>query len=122
MTDLTSAQIVLNYSSSDLTLNTIVAGDFLEGDTAPMFISEITEDSATNINNLKVFTSTLSNDKPSATGDGVLATLNFTIDSTTQDDIISTFSFDDIASQIMLDINGSQITTQQTVNGYFINE
>ena len=122
VTDLTSAQMVLNYSSSDLTLNTIVAGDFLEGDTAPMFISEITEDSATNINNLKVFTSTLSNDKPSATGDGVLATLNFTIDSTTQDDIISTFSFDDIASQIMLDINGSQITTQQTVNGYFINE
>jgi PKD repeat protein len=122
VTDLTSAQMVLNYSSSDLTLNSIVAGEFLEGNTAPMFISEIEEDSASNINTLKVFTSTLSNNKPSATGDGVLAILNFTIDSSTQDDIISILSFDDISSQIMLDINGSQMTTQQTVNGYFINE
>ena len=122
VSDLTSAQVLLNYSSSDLTLNSAVAGDFLQGDTAPMFISEVIEDSSNSTNSLKISTSSLSSNKPSATGDGVLAILNFTIDSSTQDDIISTLSFDDIAEQIMLDINGNQITTQQTVNGYFINE
>ena len=122
VTDLTSAQIILNYSTSDLTLNSVVAGDFLEGNTAPMFISEVIDDSANNITSLKIFTSTLSADKPSVSGDGVLATLNFTIESSTQDDIISILSFDEIASQILLDINGNQITTEQTVDGYFINE
>lgn len=122
VTELTSAQMVLNYSISDLTLNSAVAGDFLEGNTAPMFISEVIEDSANNTNSLKIFTSTLSADKPSVSGDGILATLNFTIESSTQDDIISILSFDEIASQILLDINGDQITTEQTVDGYFINE
>jgi PKD repeat protein len=122
VTELTSAQMVLNYSISDLTLNSAVAGDFLEGNTAPMFISEVIEDSANNTNSLKIFTSTLSADKPSVSGDGILATLNFTIESSTQDDIISILSFDEIASQILLDINGDQIATEQTVDGYFINE
>ena len=122
VTDLTSAQMILNYSTSDLTLNSVVAGDFLEGNTAPMFISEETDDSANNSTSLKIFTSTLSTDKPSASGDGILATLNFTIESSAQDDIISILSFDEIASQILLDINGNQITTEQTVDGYFINE
>jgi len=122
VTDLTSAQMILNYSTSDLTLNSVVAGDFLEGNTAPMFISEVIDDSANNSTSLKIFTSTLSTDKPSASGDGILATLNFTIESSAQDDIISILSFDEIASQILLDINGNQITTEQTVDGYFINE
>jgi hypothetical protein len=87
-----------------------------------MFISEETDDSANNSTSLKIFTSTLSSDKPSASGDGILATLNFTIESSAQDDIISILSFDEIASQILLDINGNQITTEQTVDGYFINE
>ncbi len=87
-----------------------------------MFITETIESQSSSIDQIKIFTSTLSSDKQSVSGDGIIATLNFTIASSLDSDILSTISFKESSSQIMLDIDGNQIEVNDLINGYIINE
>ena len=105
---LAAAQATLFYDNSLMTYNSVTAGDFLEGNTEPLLVVT----SNPGINRLIVYTSSLSSDLPSNDGDGVIATANFTLNGSSD----TTVGFaDDSSGNIMLDVNGSDITINDVV-------
>jgi hypothetical protein len=64
-----------------------------------------------------IYTSSLSSDQPTSDGDGVIATVNFTVNGSTNTNI----NFDS-ADTIMLDVDGAGITVNGLENGYLILE
>ena len=105
MTGLAAAQAKLSFDSAALTIGDVTAGDFLTGNTDPLMIVT-NEDGA-----VTIYTSSLSSDKPSADGDGVIANIDFTVGSSTGTSII----FDGV---IFLDIDGNSIAVTGLENGY----
>ena len=118
VTGLAAAQATLSYG--DLTYVSTTAGDFLEGNNAPL----LTTSHSPGINRLVVYTASLSSDKPSADGDGVIATVTFTVDSN------STLGWGEDnpgagaggAGNYMLDVNGQAITFNGKDNAYIFVE
>ena len=86
----------------------VTAGDFLTGDTDPLMIVT-NEDGA-----VTIYTSSLSSDKPSADGDGVIANIDFTISSGTG---VTSLIFDS-TNVIFLDVDGNSIAVTGLENGY----
>ena len=111
VTGLAAAQAKLTFDSTALTIGDVTVGDFLTGDTDPLFIVT-NEDGA-----VTIYTSSLSSDKPTSDGDGVIATVNFTVNGSTNTNI----NFD-IPGTIMLDVDGEDITINGLENGYLILE
>jgi len=111
VTGLAAAQAKLTFDSTALTIGDVTAGDFLTGDTDPLFIVT-NEDGA-----VTIYTSSLSSDQPTSDGDGVIATVNFTVNGSTNTNI----NFDS-AGTIMLDVDGGDITINGLENGYLILE
>ena len=74
-----AAQVTLFYDNSVMTYDSVTAGDFLQGDTAPLLVVT----SNPGVNRLIIYTSSLSNDLPSNDGDGIIATVNFTLNGST---------------------------------------
>jgi len=107
VTGLAAAQAKLNFDSAALTIGDVTAGDFLTGNTDPLMIVT-NEDGA-----VTIYTSSLSSDKPSADGDGVIANIDFTVGSTTGTSIIF-----DSANVIFLDVDGNSIAVTGLENGY----
>jgi PKD repeat protein len=113
VTGLAAAQAKLTYDASAVTIGDITAGDFLQGNTDPLFI--ITKDESNG--DVLIYTSSLSSDQPTSDGDGVIATVNFTVNGSTNTNI----NFDG-ADTIMLDVDGANITVNGLENGYLILE
>jgi len=118
-TGVAAAQAILSWDNTKLTLGNIDDGDFLEGNNDPLLVTETSTDGSTT--QLSIYTSSLSTDKPSADGDGTLATINFTVNGSSGDNISINFD-SDTSSQQTLGVDGSDITLNQTVNGYIIVE
>ena len=118
VTGLSAAQATLSYGG--LTYVSTTAGDFLEGNNVPL----LTTSHSPGINRLVVYTASLSSDKPSADGDGVIATVTFTVDSN------STLGWGEDnpgagaggAGNYMLDLNGQAITFNGKDNAYIFVE
>ena len=105
VTGLAAAQAKLIFDPAALTIGNVNAGDFLTGNTNPLLI-------VTNENGaVTIYTSSLSSDKPSADGDGVIATVDFTVGSTTGTSII----FDGV---IFLDVDGNNLSVNASEYGY----
>ncbi|MDP6907451.1 MAG: PKD domain-containing protein [Candidatus Marinimicrobia bacterium] len=111
VTGLAAAQAKLTFDTSALTIGDVTAGDFLTGNTDPLFIVT-NEDGA-----VTIYTSSLSSDQPTSDGDGVIATVNFTVNGSTNTNL----NFDS-ANTIMLDVNGANIAINGLENGYLILE
>ena len=116
VTGLAAAQATLRYDNSLLTLGDITAGDFLKGNTDPLLV--ITSNPG--VGRVIIYTSSLSSDQPSSDGDGVIATVNFTVDGSTD---TSVFWGDDAAGaagggNYMLDANGAEMTFNGKDNVY----
>ena len=115
VTGLAAAQATLFYDNSLITIDNITAGDFLQGDTDPLLVVT----SNPGIGRVIIYTSSLSSDQPSSDGDGVIATINLTINGT----IDTSIGFaEDGAGNIMLDVDGGDITINGLENGYLIVE
>lgn len=111
-----AAQVTLFYDSSLLTYDSVTAGDFLKGDTDPLLVVT----SNPGINRLIFYTSSLSSDLPSNNGDGVIATVNFTLNGSTN---TSVDFGSDTSGNIMLDVDGGNITINDVVGAsILINE
>ena len=116
VTGLAAAQATLRYDNSLLTLGNITAGDFLKGNTDPLIVVT----SNPGIGRVIIYTSSLSSDQPSSDGDGVIATVNFTVDGSTDTDV----SWGDDAAgaagggNYMLDANGTEMTFNGKDNIY----
>ena len=110
---LSAAQAKLAYDPSLLTLGEITPGDFFQGNTDPLFI--ITKDE--NNGEITIYTSSLSSDQPTSNGDGVIATINFTVDNIANTNI----NFDS-NSTLILNADGEGITINGLENGYLIAE
>ena len=106
-----AAQVVINYDSSLMTYDSITAGDFLKGDTDPLLVTT----SNPGINRLIIYTSSLSSDLPSNDGDGVIATVNFTLNGS-----VSTTVDVNAGSSSMLDVDGGDITVNDAVGAYIL--
>ena len=111
-----AAQVTLFYDNSVMTYNSVTAGDFLKGDTDPLLV--VTSDPAIDL--LIIYTSSLSSDLPSNDGDGIIATVNFTLNGSTD----TTVGFgNDTSNNLMLDVNGGNITVNDVVGAsILINE
>ena len=115
VTGLAAAQATLFYDQNLITIGDITAGDFLQGNTDPLLV--ITSNPG--IGRVIIYTSSLSSDQPSSDGDGVIATINLTINGSTN----ANLSFaEDGAGSIMLDAEGAAITINGLENGYLIVE
>jgi len=111
-----AAQVTLFYDSSVLTYDSVTAGDFLKGDTDPLLVVT----SNPGINRLIFYTSSLSSDLPSNDGDGVIATVNFTLNGSTN---TSVDFGSNTSGNIMLDVDGGNITINDVVGAsILINE
>ena len=111
-----AAQVTLFYDSSLMTYDSVTAGDFLKGDTDPLLVVT----SNPGINRLIFYTSSLSSDLPSNDGDGVIATVNFTLNGSTD---TSVDFGSDTSNNIMLDVDGGNITVNDVVGAsILINE
>jgi len=111
-----AAQVTLFYDNSLMTYDSVTAGDFLKGDTDPLLVVT----SNPGINRLIFYTSSLSSDLPSNDGDGVIATVNFTLNGSTDTSI--DFG-SDTSNNIMLDVDGGNITVNDVVGAsILINE
>ena len=108
MTGLAAAQAKLSFDPAVFTIGDVTAGDFLTGDTDPLMIVT-NEDGA-----VTIYTSSLSSDKPSADGDGVIANIDFTISSGTG---VTSLIFDS-TNVIFLDVDGNSIAVTGLENGY----
>ena len=107
VTGLAAAQAKLVYDASTVTIGNVAFGDFLKGNTDPLLI--VTKDESNG--EVTIYTSSLSSDKPSADGDGVIATVDFTVTSTTS------IIFDN-TNTIFLDVDGNNITVNGSQDGY----
>ena len=111
-----AAQVTLFYDNSLMTYDSVTAGDFLKGDTDPLLVVT----SNPGINRLIFYTSSLSSDLPSNDGDGVIATVNFTLNGSTD---TSVDFGSDTSNNIMLDVDGGNITVNDVVGAsILINE
>jgi PKD repeat protein len=90
-------------NGTTITLSLQVVG----GNTDPLLI--VTKDESNG--EVTIYTSSLSSDKPSADGDGVIATVDFTVTSTTS------IIFDN-SNTIFLDVDGNNITVNGSQDGY----
>ena len=116
VTGMAAAQATLFYDSSVMTYDNVTAGDFLKGDSDPLLV--VTSNPGDN--KLIIYTSSLSSDLPSNDGDGVIATVNFTLSGTTDTNV--NFGTD-ISGNIMLDADGANITVNDVVGAsILINE
>jgi len=107
VTGLAAAQVKLAYDTSKTTIGNVAFGDFLKGNTDPLLI--VTKDESNG--EVTIYTSSLSSDKPSSDGDGIIATVDFTVTGSTSVDF-------DASSTVFLDINGNNITVNGSTNGY----
>ena len=115
VTGLAAAQATLRYDNSLITIGDITAGDFLQGNTDPLLV--ITSNPG--IGRVIIYTSSLSSDQPSSDGDGVIATINLTVNGT----IDTSIGFnEDGSGNIMLDVDGEDISINGLENGYLIVE
>ena len=114
VTGLAAAQATLSYDPNSITLGDITPGDFLEGNTEPLLVITSNPSAGSVI----IYTSSLSNDKPSADGDGVIATINLTVNGTSDTSI----DFNSTSGDIMLDVDGEEMTINGLENGYLIVE
>ena len=87
--------------------------DPIKFNTDPLFI--VTKDE--NNGEITIYTSSLSSDQPTSSGDGAIATINFTVDNIANTDI----NFDS-NSTLMLGADGEGITINGLENGYLIAE
>ena len=112
VTGLAAAQVIINYDSSLMTYDSASSGDFLQGDTDPLLVTTSDPD----INRVMIYTSSLSSDLPSNDGDGVIATVNFTLNGSVDDYT----AIDLNAQSIMLNVDGGDITVNDAVDAYLI--
>ena len=111
-----AAQVTLLYDNSVMTYDSVTAGDFLKGDTDPLLV--VTSNPGDN--RLIIYTSSLSSDLPSNDGDGIIATVNFTLNGSTD---TSVDFGKDTSNNLMLDVNGGNITINDAVGAsILINE
>ena len=115
VTGLAAAQATLFYDNSLISIGDITAGDFLQGNTDPL----LTITSNPGIGRVIIYTSSLSSDQPSSDGDGVIATINLTVNGT----VDTSIGFnEDGSGNIMLDVDGEDISINGLENGYLIVE
>ena len=112
VTGLAAAQVTINYDSSLMTYDSVSSGDFLQGDTDPLLVSTSDPD----LNRVIIYTSSLSGDLPSNDGDGVIATVNFTLNGSVDDYTAINLN----AQSIMLNVDGGDITVNDAVDAYLI--
>ena len=112
VTGLAAAQVIINYDSSLMTYDSASSGDFLQGDTDPLLVTTSDPD----INRVMIYTSSLSSDLPSNDGDGVIATVNFTLNGSVDDYTAISLN----AQSIMLNVDGGDITVNDAVDAYLI--
>ena len=112
VTGLAAAQVIINYDSSLMTYDSVSSGDFLQGDTDPLLVSTSDPD----LNRVMIYTSSLSSDLPSNDGDGVIATVNFTLNGSVDDYTAINLN----AQSIMLNVDGGDITVNDAVDAYLI--
>ena len=113
VTGMAAAQVTILYDSSLMTYDSVTAGDFLQGDTDPLLVTT----SNPGINRLIIYTSSLSSDLPSNDGDGVIATVNFTLAGSVDN---YTPIFLDAGNSTMLDVDGGDITLNDVVEAYLL--
>ena len=113
VTGMAAAQVTINYDSSLMTYDSVTAGDFLQGDTDPLLVTT----SNPGINRLIIYTSSLSSDLPSNDGDGVIATVNFTLAGSVDN---YTAIILNAGSSSMLDVDGGDITVNDVVEAYLL--
>ena len=113
VTGLAAAQVTINYDSSLMTYDSVSSGDFLQGDTDPLLVSTSDPD----LNRVIIYTSSLSSDLPSNDGDGVIATVNFTLNGSV--DNYTAINLNALGN-FMLDVDGGDITVNDAVEAYLI--
>ena len=113
VTGMAAAQVTINYDSSLMTYDSVTAGDFLQGDTDPLLVTT----SNPGINRLIIYTSSLSSDLPSNDGDGVIATVNFTLNGSVDNYTAINLN---ASGNFMLDVDGGDITVNDAVEAYLI--
>ena len=113
VTGLAAAQVTINYDSSLMTYDSVSSGDFLQGDTNPLLVSTSDPD----LNRVIIYTSSLSSDLPSNDGDGVIATVNFTLAGSVDNYTAITLN---ASGNFMLDVDGGDITVNDAVEAYLI--
>ena len=113
VTGLAAAQVTINYDSSLMTYDSVSSGDFLQGDTDPLLVSTSDPD----LNRVIIYTSSLSSDLPSNDGDGVIATVNFTLAGSVDNYTAITLN---ALGNFMLDVDGGDITVNDAVEAYLI--
>ena len=113
VTGLAAAQVTINYDSSLMTYDSVSSGDFLQGDTNPLLVSTSDPD----LNRVIIYTSSLSSDLPSNDGDGVIATVNFTLNGSVDNYTAITLN---ASGNFMLDVDGGDITVNDAVEAYLI--
>ena len=111
VTGMAAAQVTINYDSSLMTFDSVTAGDFLQGDTDPLLVTT----SNPGINRLIIYTSSLSSDLPSNDGDGVIASVNFTLNGS-----VNTTVDVNAGNSSMLDVDGGDITLNDAVGAYIL--
>ena len=117
VTGMAAAQVVIFYDNSLMTYDSVTAGDFLQGDTDPLIVTT----SNPGVNRLIIYTSSLSSDLPSNDGDGVIATVNFTLNGSV--DTLVDINLDPSAGgtgSLMLDVDGGDITVNDAVGAYIL--
>jgi len=112
VTGLAAAQVIINYDSSLMTYDSVSSGDFLQGDTDPLLVTTSDPD----LNRVMIYTSSLSSDLPSNDGDGVIATVNFTLNGSVDDYTAINLN----AQSLMLNVDGGDITVNDAVDAYLI--
>ena len=113
VTGLAAAPGTINYDSSLMTYDSVSSGDFLQGDTDPLLVTT----SNPGINRLIIYTSSLSSDLPSNDGDGVIATVNFTLNGSVDNYTAINLN---ASGNFMLDVDGGDITVNDAVEAYLI--
>ena len=113
VTGLAAAQVTINYDSSLMTYDSVSSGDFLQGATNPLLVSTSDPD----LNRVIIYTSSLSSDLPSNDGDGVIATVNFTLNGSV--DNYTAINLNALGN-FMLDVDGGDITVNDAVEAYLI--
>ena len=113
VTGLAAAQVTINYDPSLMTYDSVSFGDFLQGDTDPLLVSTSDPD----LDRVIIYTSSLSSDLPSKDGDGVIATVNFTLNGSV--DNYTAINLNALGN-FMLDVDGGDITVNDAVEAYLI--
>ena len=113
VTGLAAAQVIINYDSNLMTYDSVSSGDFLKGDTDPLLVTTSDPD----LNRVMIYTSSLSSDLPSNDGDGVIATVNFTLNGSV--DNYTAINLNALGN-FMLDVDGGDITVNDAVEAYLI--